>query len=336
MLRIRCLISVILVLSHIWLISDIYAQAPKSYRREFPASVSPKPEIIQERDSRIKMETEVIAESEQKQQLQQLEKLQKEELARTREEELKKVEGLIEEADRLYSEGKYEEAIRLYDEARKLAEKKPGIGGSKPSQIYYQISIGDRLYIWVWRISDLSLEFIVGPDGYISFPLVGDTYAYGRTLSELDAEITEKLREYVNDPQVSVMVREFAGDNVTVIGEVPRPGVYKFIRKTNIIDALALAGGFTDRAKVAAVAIIREPEALYEDPELIVVNAKSILKGQLRNIEVKPNDIVYVSRTFVSNLHEFYNNWVGPVLGTVATTAIDFETYMSVRKTRRQ
>jgi len=205
--------------------------------------------------------------------------------------------------------------------------------GSKPTKIFYQIAVNDKLYISVWRVPDLSLEFIVGPDGKISFPLIGDVHAEGKTLSSLDAEITEKLKEYVVNPQVSVMVREFAGDKLIVIGEVNSPGIYKFVGTTNILNIIALAGGFTDRAKSAQIVIVREPQDLNGDTQFLTADIKKILKGDLsKNLEVRPNDIVYVSRTFVSNFKEFWDNWITPVM----SKAIDYESYKSIRRARKQ
>lgn len=211
--------------------------------------------------------------------------------------------------------------------------EKPPVVGREPTKIYYKIAINDKLYIAVWRVPELSLEFAVGPDGYISYPLIGDIRAAGKTLSELDAEITEKLKEYVEDPQVSVMIREFAGDQVTVLGEVRTPGIYKFVGKARIIDIIARAGGFTDRARSASIVIVREPEDPQKDESLIIVRIKSILKGNTKNnIEVKPFDIVYVSRTFVSNVKEFYDNWIVPAVDKV----IDYETYKNIRRSRHR
>lgn len=317
MSKLKSLISLILILSFIGLISgvseaktqlDNLRLAQRSYRRVFPESVSPKPASIQERDSREEMKRE-YKEEKQKQQEELLE------LEAAPKEEVPPEEGEEEEGEE--------------------EKKEPKLVDKKPAQIYYKISINDRLYISVWRVPDLSLEFIVGPDGYISFPLIGDIYAYGKTLAELDTEVTKKLKEYVIDPQVSVMVREFAGDKVTVIGEVTSPGIYKFVRRANLMDIIALAHGFTDRAKIVSVVIIREPSNPREDPELIVVNAKNILKGKLRRIEVKPNDIVYVSRTFVSNFKEFFDDWIVPIIGTATDLVLDYETFMALRRARR-
>ncbi len=273
---------------------DISKAQEKPYRRIFPESVSPKPEGVQVRESREEMKAEVAKEK----QLLEAEK---------------------------------EKPISL--EVEPAAEEEPPVVGREPTKIYYKIAVNDRLYVAVWRVPELSLEFVVGPDGYISFPLIGDIQAAGKTLSELDAEITGKLKEYVEAPQVSVMIREFAGDQVTVIGEVRSPGIYKFVGRTKILNVIALAGGFTDRARSASIVIVREPEDPQKDVSLIVANIKSILKGNIKNnVDVKPYDIVYVSRTFVSNVKEFYDNWIVPVIDKV----IDYETYKSIRRSRHR
>jgi polysaccharide biosynthesis/export protein len=259
----------------------------KSYRRIFPGSVSPKPDAIQTRDSRSQMESTATKE--------------KQLLESEQEQSILSKEGAI-------------------------------LGGGKPAKVHYKIAVNDKLYIAVWRVPDLSLEFIVGPDGNISYPLIGDVRATGKTLSMLDAEITDKLKEYVNDPEVSIVVREFAGDRVVVLGEVHSPGIYKFVGNTRIMNVIALAGGFSDRAKSANIVIVREPEDQNEDLNkeinLITVDTKSILKGHYKNnIEIRPNDIVYVSRTFISNVKEFYDYWIVPAVNTT----IDYETWRNLR-----
>lgn len=289
----KCMVNLAFILGFIGLISCICISeaeteeeylifAQGGYQKVYPVDVSPKPDIIQDREWRESLEPDT---------------------------------------------GKPLEAEK---EAEVIREKPPLVSG-EPSRVHYQVSVNDKLYIAVWRVPDLSLEFIVGPDGKLSFPLIGDIDAAGRTLAELDVEITEKLKEYVVDPQVSVMVREFAGDKLIVLGEVKKPGIYKFIGRTNIMTVIGLAGGFTDRAKSAYIVIIRESPDPETGSNLINVPIKSVLRGHVeRNIEVAPNDIVYVSRTLVSNLKEFYNDWVSPALRTV----VDFETMRSLRRVR--
>lgn len=293
MLKYKCVIKLAFILGFIGLISCIYVSeagtdeeylrfAQGGYEKVYPVDISPKPDIIQDREWMESLEPDTG------------------------------------------------EPLKAEEEPELIREKPPLVSG-EPSRVHYRVSVNDKLHIAVWRVPDLSLDFIIGPDGKISFPLIGDIDAAGRTLAELDTEITEKLKEYVVDPQVSVMVKAFAGDKLIVLGEVKKPGIYKFIGRTNIMTVIGLAGGFTDRAKSAHIVIIRE----FPDPEtgsnLISVPIKSVLKGRVeRNIEVAPNDIVYVSRTFVSNLKEFYKDWVDPALRTV----VSFETMRSLRRVR--
>lgn len=227
------------------------------------------------------------------------------------------------------------EGTKVKEEPEEKGKPTPSatLVGRKPSQIFYKISINDKLYISVWRVPDLSLEVIVGPDGKISFPLLGDIDAVDKTLAELDSEITEKLKEYVENPQVSVMVREFAGNKVVVLGEIPGPGIYKFVGRTSIIQIIAQAGGFTSRAKSAQIVIIREPEDPVKEKSLIVADIKGILKGNLKkNIEVMPDDIIYVSRTAVANFKELYDNWIVPFVGT----ATSIESWRSIKQSRQK
>ena len=122
----------------------------------------------------------------------------------------------------------------------------------------YYIGIGDVLDISLWQIPDLSKpEVIVRPDGKISLPLISDVQAVGLTLTQLDEEITQRYTTYVRNPQVSVMIRQFGGSKVIVLGEVTSPGVYSFTGDIRIVEALALAGDCTKYAVRNNVLIIR-------------------------------------------------------------------------------
>ena len=198
-------------------------------------------------------------------------------------------------------------------------------------KIRYLININDKLYVSVWRVPDLSMEIIVRPDGYISFPLIGDIEASGRTLTELKDEISGKLKEYVENPQVSLVVREFAGEKIVILGEVRSPGVYKFTGKISLMEGVGFAGGFTRDAQPKSIVVVRSPVEEGEKEKLIVLNAASILqKGNLKeNIGLEPNDIVFVSRSLISNVKEFYNDFIVPVI----RTAIEYETFKTLRQT---
>jgi polysaccharide export outer membrane protein len=121
----------------------------------------------------------------------------------------------------------------------------------------YRIGREDVLDVAVWRDADLSRTLPVRPDGFISMPMVGDVQAEGRTPHELAEELTKKLQPYVQAPKVTVIVREVNSTRVFVTGEVANPGVYPLRGRISILQAIALAGGFTDFADTDGIVVIR-------------------------------------------------------------------------------
>lgn len=107
----------------------------------------------------------------------------------------------------------------------------------------------DVLEIGVWRSEDLTQkEVVVRPDGKIAMPLIGDVEVSGRTARELAAHIEERLKVYKESPSVSVKVREVNSYFVYVLGDVVRPGKYSLKSNTTVLQAIAMAGGFTPYA----------------------------------------------------------------------------------------
>ena len=172
----------------------------------------------------------------------------------------------------------------------------------------YYIDIGDVLDISVWQVPDLSRpEVIVRPDGKISFPLIGDIKTEGLTLTQLGDIITGKLKKYVKTPEVSIMIRGFGeqANKVVVLGEILNPGIYKFGGPPTITEAVAAAGGYSKYAVLNSIMIIRGD--VKGKPEAIRVNVAQILKAARlsENILLKPNDIVYVPRSFIGKVNTF-------------------------------
>jgi len=183
----------------------------------------------------------------------------------------------------------------------------------KPQQISYRIGIGDVLEISVWRNTDLDKNVIVRPDGVISYPLIGDIPAVGLSLTELDDRITEALTDYVRNPVVSVAVQRFGGTKVVILGEVKTPGVYSPPGGGNIIDVIALAGGFTDHAVKRGTFLIRGGLAA---PEVYRLNLARVFKGDLsQNLSVQSNDIIYVPKRFIANWN-YVMQQISPTLST--------------------
>ena len=128
----------------------------------------------------------------------------------------------------------------------------------RPAPEGYRIGSSDVLYISVWENDALSRTVTVRPDGKISLPLLRDVHAAGLTPVELQGVLVTKLSEYVPTPEVAVIVTEIHSLKVSVMGEGKRPGRYEIRDGTTIVDALALAGGFTDFAKRSRITVLRD------------------------------------------------------------------------------
>ncbi|MFZ5469193.1 MAG: polysaccharide biosynthesis/export family protein [Myxococcota bacterium] len=121
----------------------------------------------------------------------------------------------------------------------------------------FRIGREDVLEITVWRDADLSRIVGVRPDGFVSLPLLGELQVEGKTPAALAAEIKEALRPYVQEPKVTVTVREVRSTRVFVTGEVARPGGYPIHGPISVLQAVTLAGGFSDFADREGMLVIR-------------------------------------------------------------------------------
>src|SRR5215510_4462885 len=114
----------------------------------------------------------------------------------------------------------------------------------------YLLGPDDVIQVFIWKEPDLSAEnVVVRPDGKLSLPLIGELPAIGKTSQQLQNEIVWKLSEYLSEPKVNVIVKEVNSAKVSVLGEVKNPGMYKIGNRATLLDAVALAGGFTEYAK---------------------------------------------------------------------------------------
>ena len=115
----------------------------------------------------------------------------------------------------------------------------------------------DVLEVIVWRNQDLSRQVVIRPDGMISMPLIGDVQANGLTANQLAARIAERLKEFKENPSVSVSVKEVNSYNIYVLGEVSKPGKYQLKSHTSVLQAIAMAGGFTSFASKNKLQVVR-------------------------------------------------------------------------------
>jgi polysaccharide biosynthesis/export protein len=157
----------------------------------------------------------------------------------------------------------------------------------------------DVLDIVVWKNEDLSQKgVVVRPDGKVSMPLIGDIVASGRTANQLASQIAARLKEYKDNPNVTVSVREVNSYYVYVLGEVAKPGKYQLKSNATVLQAVAIASGFTLYASKNKMQVIRNVPgddgrtrevripARYDD----LVSGK----GEVGNFFLKTGDVVVV------------------------------------------
>ena len=157
----------------------------------------------------------------------------------------------------------------------------------------YIIGQGDVLEVFVWRNEQLSRQVAVRPDGKISLPLIQDLQAAGFTAIQLKNQITRKLSEYIDNPRVSVIVGEIRSYRVSVLGRVRNPGVYPITGKTTLVEAISLAGGFSEWANKRKITVVTTEGGKEKK---VVVNYKKIASGKdpSQNIVLKRGDIIIV------------------------------------------
>jgi len=156
------------------------------------------------------------------------------------------------------------------------------------------IGTGDILAINVWKETEVSRVVPVRSDGRISLPLVGEIQASGRTPKQLETEISTKLKDFVSEPEVTVIVQEIKSQKFNVLGMVMKPGSYPLANPTTIIDAIAMAGGFRDFAKQKDVYVLRR--AADGSQMRLPFNYKDVVKGHksAQNIALQSNDTIVV------------------------------------------
>jgi len=158
----------------------------------------------------------------------------------------------------------------------------------------YVIGVDDVLSINVWKEPDISRAVPVRSDGKISLPLVGEVEAGGKTPKALKTEITEKLKSYISEPEVTVMVQEMRSKKFNILGQVARPGSYPLTSSLTVLDGLALSGGFRDFAKKKAIYVLRKK--VDGTQERLPFNYKDVISGKnnQQNVKLEPGDTVVV------------------------------------------
>ena len=173
----------------------------------------------------------------------------------------------------------------------------PGVNAAAPAalaDVPRSINIGDLLNISVFGVPDYAQEVRVEATGQVTLPFIGEVKVAGLSLGDAETVIAKRLKEQgvFRDPQVTIMQKEYGGQDVTVLGEVQKPGLYPFIGKRTLFDAMSAAGGITAKAGNTAVVTHRDRP---QEPETILLayDANGLPKS---NIPVSPGDTVVISK----------------------------------------
>jgi polysaccharide biosynthesis/export protein len=156
----------------------------------------------------------------------------------------------------------------------------------------YVIGPDDTLHIAVWKESDFTATLPVRPDGKISMPLLNDVQAAGLTPMQLAGLLTDRLKKYVADPRVTVVVTQMNSQRIHVLGEVLHAGTMPLLPRMTVLQALATAG-FTPFAKTKNIYVLRPSGSTQQK---IPFNYKQVVKGEAmtQNIMLKPGDTIVV------------------------------------------
>jgi polysaccharide biosynthesis/export protein len=155
----------------------------------------------------------------------------------------------------------------------------------------YKLGAGDKLRIEVYKDPQVSQSVQIRPDGKITLPLLGDIEATERTPLELRDQITKSLREYFTNPVVTVIVVEAVSAQVFVTGEVAKSGPVPVHGPLNVIQAIAMAGGFNEWANKKDVRILRQGPT---GPQTLHFNYQEAINGLVRPLYLKPGDTIIV------------------------------------------
>jgi polysaccharide export outer membrane protein len=178
--------------------------------------------------------------------------------------------------------------------AEKKTDGAKQTGSAKAGPKDYQIGAGDILEITIWKEPDLSREAVlVRTDGKISFPLLNDVQAAGLTPLEMKKNMEAGLKDFISNPFVTITVQSPESQKIYILGEVLNTGEYPLTKNLTVLQAFALAGGFTEWASKKEIILMRK---VGGKEKIFRINYKNIIKGKdiSQNLKLKADDTIIV------------------------------------------
>ncbi len=198
------------------------------------------------------------------------------------------------------------------------------------SALEYRLGFGDVVEIKFFNNNEYNEIVAVRPDGKISLQRIGDVDVVGMPVSELDSIITESYSEILVNPEATVIVREFGGQCVYVMGEVMHPGSYDITKGMSLLRAITTAGGPLSSAKMNSIILVRGNEQMNLTAERINLMPRSLESVLDNDVPIQPYDLVYVPRTFIADLETFASQ-IYKVVVPPLDLATRFQYYNAIR-----
>ena len=160
----------------------------------------------------------------------------------------------------------------------------------------YRIGAQDLLQISVFGVKELDKDVRVNSNGQISLPLIGGVMAGGKSIPELETELAKKYSEgFLQKPQVTVFVKEFTSQRITLEGAVNKPGIYPITGRTSLLQAIALAGGVDDKiVDLSGIVVMRQ---VGGRKQAAVFDLRQVRKGNIEDPQLYGDDVIVVEQS---------------------------------------
>ena len=216
--------------------------------------------------------------------------------------------------------GKLPEDLSAYNSALPAGVHRITKDTDPPSD--YILQAGDVITVRVYEVPDLDDTVRIRPDGKVSFQLVTETAATGRTVEDLRSELTRRYSKYYRNPEVSLIVRTFANLKVFVCGEVEHPGMMPLDGTVTALQAIAQAGGARPTGRMDGVILVHDnPRGPVSITRL---NLKRIMEGGAEDMPLHAFDVVYVPASKITKVDRFVEQYVRGALPTTLSAGFTY------------
>jgi polysaccharide export outer membrane protein len=194
------------------------------------------------------------------------------------------------------------------DRASMDTARQPVKSGPAERNPRYLLRPTDVLQITFPITPEFDQSVAVQPDGYISLRGIGDVHIAGKSIPELSGMLQKAYGGFLHDPVINIELKDFEKPYFTAGGEFGRPGKYELRGDTTVAEAVAIAGGFTDKAKHSEVLVFRQVPGGWEEAKRLDVK-QMLAKGNLgEDVHIRPGDLIYVPKNVLSKLRQFIPN----------------------------